>query len=86
MTDEITKERGERIHSSLQTALVFAARYAHKRETSAAYSIVNAIVYHWDNLSGWTQTQLKDEAEHYARSSLHDWDRLKELDVKPDPN
>ena len=59
-----------------QACLVFAARYAHTRDTGAAYFVVNAIIKNWDKLSLEEKKQLKQEAKNEATCSHEDWNRL----------
>lgn len=59
---------------------VFAARYAHSRNTGAAYQVVVSIIYNWGGLSRHTQIQLKNEAKE-AVYNKEDWDRLDLLEV-----
>ena len=63
-----------------QACLVFAARYAHTRETAAAYYVVNAIIKNWDNLSLKTKKQLKQEAKNESTCNYSDWNRLIKMD------
>ena len=59
-----------------QTCLIFAARYAHDRNTGAALMVVNAIMQNWDRLTQHTKDQLFREARAEAMCSLDDWHRL----------
>ena len=60
-------------------AFVLAARYAHNRNTSAPFAVVEAIKENWDKLSEVTQKKIKKEAETEAQYCFEDWDKLKEL-------
>ena len=64
-----------------QSCLVFAARYAHKRPTAAAFVVVSAIVDNWNNISRSTQIQIKKEIDD-ATENHEDWDRIRELVVR----
>lgn len=55
---------------------VFSARYAHRRPTAAAHSVVNAILRDWSNISETTRLQLQREAKNEAIYNLDDWQRL----------
>ena len=59
-----------------QTCLVFASRYAHDRNTSAALIVVNTILQNWDRLTQHTKEQLFREARSEAMYNLDDWYRL----------
>jgi hypothetical protein len=59
-----------------QTALVFAARYAHTRQTAAASLIVDVILANWNRLTYETKEQLKREAKNEATCNHDDWKRL----------
>lgn len=59
-----------------QLCLVFAARYAHKLDTSAPNIVVNYAIENWDKLSLETQCQLKREAINQAVFRQDDWQRL----------
>ncbi len=61
---------------------IYAARYAHKRNTGAALQVVSSIVKNWDKLSIETQLQLQSEAVEDATFNLDYWDELKKLEVK----
>jgi hypothetical protein len=58
-----------------QSCLVFAARYAHTRNTGAALMVVSTILYKWDRLTLETQVQLKREAKE-ATYNLEAWQKL----------
>jgi hypothetical protein len=55
-----------------QTCLIFAARYAHHRNTGAALMVVNAILQNWDRITPRVREQLQREAEE-ATYNLEDW-------------
>lgn len=58
---------------------VFAARYAHNRQTGAAWSIVSSIICAWDTLDIDTKRQLAKEAKSEATCNHRDWAKLIEL-------
>jgi len=66
----------EQLSTPLQTALIFAARYAHSRATGAASAVVCAAKRHWKELSEGTQKQLIKES-HEAIYNLDDWQDLR---------
>ena len=59
-----------------ETCLIFAARYAHDRNTGAALTVVNAALRNWDAISDRTKEQLYNEARQEAMCNLDDWYRL----------
>lgn len=54
---------------------MFAARYAHTRNTGAALMVVSTILDNWDSLTLETQAQLKREAKE-ATYNLEGWQKL----------
>ena len=58
--------------SRVQTALVFAARYTHHRETGGTLMVTEALTHVWDQLSEDTQTQILKEA-YEATANQQDW-------------
>lgn len=65
----------------LQNCLVFAARYAHSRQTGAALMVCKTIEKHWSELDAETQAQLKREAAAEAVGNESDWAILANLPV-----
>lgn len=61
---------------AMESCLVFAARYAHARNTGACVHVVNAIIDNWDNLSETTKEQIKTEASEEALYSLDEWQKI----------
>jgi hypothetical protein len=59
-----------------QNCYVFAARYAHTRNTSAAYHVVRAICANWDRFTPEIQSLLLREAKNEATCNHDDWDKL----------
>lgn len=57
------------------TFYIFAARYAHHRNTGAAYAVVQRILADWDTLDLPTRQQLIREASE-ATHCEDDWKRL----------
>lgn len=60
-----------------ETALIFAARYAHGRNTAAAFTVVRAIQQAWPLLSEYARIMILRES-HEAAFNLDDWERLRE--------
>jgi len=60
------------------TCLVFAARYAHSRNTTAAYVVVDEILRKWDHIPGPDRIQLCKEAKNEATYNFDQWSRLYE--------
>ena len=73
------------MNNNLQSCLVYAARYAHTRNTGAALQVVNEILMHWDSLSTNTKKQLKREAKNETLFNKEDWKRIidKPIDSTP---
>ncbi len=57
------------------SVFIYAARYAHNRNTGAAMQVVNAILHLWDRFDYVDQQQLKREAKE-AVFNIEDWKRL----------
>jgi len=74
----------DRLDWSLQSCIVFAARYAHSRNTGAALSVINAIKANWDKLDEGTKEDLRRES-HEATENLHDWSELRYWIEKESP-
>lgn len=72
MTVDAVEDLGT-LPADMQTCLVFAARYAHDRNTSGAYLVTRALLSNWDKLSPNTQKQLHKEARNEATCNLEDW-------------
>jgi hypothetical protein len=62
----------------VDTTLVFAARYAHHRNTGAAYAVTQAIKQAWPAIAAETRLQILRES-HEATASLEDWQALREF-------
>ena len=61
-----------------ESMLVFAARYAHSRNTSAAHMVVAEIIGKWPELRASTRRQLVRESREAIYN--HDyWQRLVDL-------
>jgi len=60
------------------TMLIFAARYAHNRNTGAALAVCRAIEKEWDNLSQNDQMQLQRES-YEATCNNEDWQIIRRL-------
>lgn len=61
---------------NIESCLVFAARYAHNRNTGAALMVVNAIKNSWDDLALYTREQIIKES-HDAKYNLDEWQSLR---------
>ena len=58
--------------------LIFAARYAHTRNTSAAFMVVRNIIDGWSDLSDNTRDTLIRES-HEAIYNKEDWQMLRDF-------
>jgi hypothetical protein len=61
---------------AMQSCLVFAARYAHRRDTGAAFLVVSAIKEQWNNLGAFTKLQIECESNE-ATKNPNDWANLR---------
>ena len=61
---------------SIESCLVFAARYSHNRKTGAASLVVDAIKSEWDGLALYTREQIIRES-HEATTNLETWESLR---------
>ena len=61
-----------------QTVWIFAARYAHHRNTGAAWAVVNSVKSNWDLFDEATKNQLIKES-HEATHNQEDWEVLRKL-------
>ena len=59
-----------------QSCLVYAARYAHTRNTGVSFQVVSTIMWQWDYLDYSTKMQLKKEAKAEATCNMEDWNVL----------
>ena len=66
----------EKLLPTLQTALVFAARYTHHRGTGGALAVCNALAYCWDQLDERTQKQIIKES-YEATCNKHEWEQFR---------
>lgn len=60
----------------MQTAMVFAARYTHHRNTGGTLAVCRALAWCWDQLDKRTQKQILDES-HEATCNRDDWERFR---------
>ena len=85
MKDEIKPDVASPIEpvvsSELGCMLVYAARYAHSRQTGAANQVVNAILNNWDSLTERHKLQICEEATNEATCNLTDWGRITHVGV-----
>ena len=65
----------ELLSGNEQSCFVYAARYAHSRDTGAAMQVVNTILHNWHRFDYRTQQQLKTEADE-ATYNQEDWQQL----------
>lgn len=66
----------EKLPPNLQTALVFAARYTHHRNTGGTLAVCRALALVWDQMDERTQKQIIQES-HEATYNLDDWARFR---------
>lgn len=62
----------EKLPRFVQTALVFAARYVHDRNTGGTLQICRALAYLWPQLDEDTQEQILRESNE-ATENLAEW-------------
>lgn len=58
------------------TAMTFAARYTHSRNTGGTFAIVRCLIANWHRLNLWTQSQILSEAYNEAQYNRDDWQKL----------
>ncbi len=58
------------------SCLIYAARYAHTRNTGAAAQVVSVILSSWHRIPQRVRGQLKREAGSDAICNAHDWAKL----------
>jgi hypothetical protein len=68
----------------MNTAMVFAARYTHHRNTGGTLAVCRALAWCWDQLDERTQKQILDES-HEATSNLDDWAQFRGDDSPANP-
>ena len=68
-----------------QTIYVFAARYAHRRNTGAAWRVVSELKIVWPLLSEHTRDQIVNESRE-ARYCPQDWEALREFAARYNAN
>jgi len=62
----------------MRSAMVFAARYTHTRNTGGTLAVVRALEQCWHVLDGHTRDQILRES-HEAEYNLDDWQRLRDF-------
>ncbi len=62
----------------MSTALIFAARYTHTRNTGGTLAVVRALEMVWHHLDDRTRDQILRES-HDAEYNLDDWQRLRDF-------
>lgn len=68
----------ETFSGAMQASLVFAARYAHHRDTGAALMVVGAVIAYWDRIDPVTRNQIVRES-YDATHNVRDWERLRDF-------
>jgi hypothetical protein len=63
---------------TIGTVMVFAARYAHNRQTAAAYAVVRALKQCWHKLNVSTRLQIFNES-YEATYNHNDWQSLRDF-------
>jgi len=58
------------------TALVFAARYTHHRNTGATLLLVRCLMFNWERIDQLTRDQILREAYQDATTNHDDWQVL----------
>jgi len=58
------------------TALVFAARYTHHRNTGATLAVVRCLIFNWERIDVIIKAQILREAYHEATTNSDDWQLL----------
>ena len=71
----------EKLFPAIQTALVFAARYTHHRDTGGTLAVCRALAYCWDQLDERTRKQIIEES-HEATCNKHEWAQFRGDDVE----
>jgi hypothetical protein len=64
------------LSETMQVSLVFAARYAHHRNTGAALLVTTAVKQCWHKLDKRTKEQILRES-HEATFNFEDWNSLR---------
>jgi hypothetical protein len=65
----------------MSTALIFAARYTHNRNTGGTLAVVRALEMVWHHIEDHTRDQILREL-HDAEYNLDDWQRLRDFAEK----
>jgi hypothetical protein len=71
----------ERLTTPMQTALVFAARYTHNRDTVGAIQVIIAIKQAWEKINKDTRTQLVIESNEAGYNKIQ-WRQFREFAEK----
>ena len=69
----------EQLTSNQASIYIYAARYAHTRNTGAALQVVTQILAVWNKLPYQAKEQLAREAENEAIYNAEDWSRIIEM-------
>lgn len=62
----------------MRSAMIFAARYTHARNTGGTLAVVRALEQCWHALDEQTRTQILRES-HEAECNHEDWQRLRDF-------
>jgi hypothetical protein len=65
----------------MRSAMVFASRYTHTRNTGGTLAVVRALEQFWHVLDDKTRDQILRES-HEAEYNLDDWQRLRDFAAK----
>jgi hypothetical protein len=66
----------QRFSEAMNSTMVFVARYAHNRNTSCIFPIMNALKENWHLLNQDTRNQIIKESEE-SEYHQNDWAELK---------
>ena len=58
------------------TAMLFAGRYVHSRNTGSALMFVSCLIANWHRIDQCTQKQILREAYNEAQYNRDDWQKL----------
>jgi len=67
----------------MRSAMVFAARYTHTRNTGGTLAVVRALEQCWHLLDNHTRDQILRESSE-AEYNLDDWQRLRDFAANKD--
>jgi hypothetical protein len=58
------------------TAMIFAARYVHNRNTGGTLAIVDCLIKNWHKIDKASKIQILREADNGSTTNRDDWRRL----------